>query len=404
MTRITAMREPSDELREQREQGLLRELTSYQSSPLPELVSPTGETLINFSSNDYLGFSQHPALKAAANSATNLHGTGATASRLVCGTFDYHRHLEKKISSLKETEDALVFANGYTTALGTITALLGKDDVIILDKLSHACLIDAARLSGATIRVFPHNNLERLEHLLKKTREKSPPHTRIIVATESVFSMDGDLAPLPEIVALKNQYGALLLLDEAHALGVLGTNGLGLAEQLGLQKDIDLQMGTLGKAAGAAGGYLAASQIFIDLLINKARSFIYSTAPPPAQIASAAAAFDLLTSAEGRTRRKQLQTHISHLQQTLDMARSPHKDELAPTPIFPIILGTNRLAMSTAQKLRQRGYLVPAIRFPTVPRNTARLRITLSASHKKEHLDQFACILEELLSAEHEVL
>ncbi|MEM9081272.1 MAG: 8-amino-7-oxononanoate synthase [Verrucomicrobiota bacterium] len=395
------MRDPAEELRELHDADLLRQLTPFQSDALPHIIAPDGRQLLNFSSNDYLGLSQHPTLKAAAITATENHGTSSTASRLVCGTFHQHRELEQKIARLKQTDDALVFANGYTTALGTLTALLGKDDTIILDKLSHACLIDAAKLSGATIRVFPHNNLNRLEQLLQNTRAASKKNTRIIVATESVFSMDGDLCPLREIIALKDKHDALLLLDEAHALGLLGPSGLGLAEELDLQSQVDLQMGTLGKAAGSAGGYLAASQAFIDLLTNKARSFIYSTAPPPAQIAAASAALDLITSDEGQALRDSLQANIHHLAQQLpNPAGQPFK-VLPRTAIQPFILGDNKRALATATHLRNHGLLVPAIRYPTVPKNTARLRITVSASHERQHLDRLLKHLLETLPRNH---
>ena len=248
------MRSPIHELEVLQEADLLRTLNPWDSGVFPRLTESSGKAFLNFSSNDYLGLSQHPALREAAIEATRRHGTGATASRLVCGTFQYHRELEEHLAAeLKECDDARLFANGYSTAMGTIPALVGKGDTIILDKLSHACLIDAAKLSGATLRVFPHNNLERLEAILKKTSETSTPSTRTLIVTESVFSMDGDLCPLRELVTLKEKYGALLLLDEAHALGVLGKRGLGLAEELELQSEVDFQMGTLGKAAGSAG-------------------------------------------------------------------------------------------------------------------------------------------------------
>ncbi|MDB4452182.1 8-amino-7-oxononanoate synthase [Akkermansiaceae bacterium] len=262
-----------EELDHLREKGLLRNLRRV-SSPARPLVTIGGRELVNFSSNDYLGLSRHPALIEAASDALLKYGTGSTASRLVCGSLDIYHELEETIAQLKKTEAALSFANGYATAMGTIPALVGKGDTVILDKLSHACLIDAAKLSDATLRVFPHNDLAKLERLLGTATG------RVLVVTESVFSMDGDLAPLAEIVELKERFGALLLLDEAHAIGVLGPTGQGLAEALGAQEKVDFQMGTLGKAIGSAGGYLAASQEWIDLLINKARSFIYSTAPP----------------------------------------------------------------------------------------------------------------------------
>ena len=300
------MTTPRDQLASLSAKGLLRSLRPTSPAPLPSLVID-GKTLLNFSSNDYLGLSRHPALIEAATRALQDHGTGSTASRLICGSLTLFHQLEETIAASKQTEAALTFANGYTTALGTIPALVGKDDTIILDKLAHACLIDASRLSGATLRIFPHNDLNKLEKLLNSSKG------RTLVVTESVFSMDGDLCPLADIVALKEKYGALLLLDEAHALGVLGPNGQGLAEQLSLQNQIDFQMGTLGKALGSAGGYLASSRDWIDLLINQARSFIYSTAPPPSQAAASLAALNLLESPEGQALRKKLRKNISTL-------------------------------------------------------------------------------------------
>ena len=355
------------ELDELREQGLLRSLRKI-ASPRPPLVELDGRTLVNFSSNDYLGLSQHPALVAAAQKALTTYGTGSTASRLVCGSLDLAHELEEKIATLKKTEAAITFANGYATAMGSIPAIVGKGDTVILDKLSHACLIDAAKLSGATLRVFPHNHLGKLEKLL------SAATGRVLIVTESVFSMDGDLCPLAEIIDLKERFGAHLLLDEAHALGVLGNNGMGLAEELGLQERIDFQMGTLGKALGSAGGYLAASREWIDLLINKARSLIYSTAPPPAQVAASLAALELLVTEEGQTIRARLLKNLT---------RFDHS-----TPIVPIIIGENEDALTASQMLLKEGFLVPAIRYPTVPRGTARLRVTVSAAHSDEQISQ----------------
>ncbi len=377
---------PEQELIHLKEENLLRTVRVWQTGDLPHLLTSEGKPLLNFSSNDYLGLSQHPALKNAAQEAIQKHGTGSTASRLVCGTFDFHRQLEQRIARLKQSQDARTFANGYSTAMATIPSLLGKEDVIILDKLSHACLIDAAKFSGATIRAFPHNNIERLQSILQTTRKKSA-HSKILIVTESVFSMDGDICPLPEIIALKEQYGALLLLDEAHALGVIGEHGLGLAEKLGLQEKVDLQMGTLGKAAGSAGGYLAADQNTIDLITNKGRAFIYSTAPPPAQIAASHAALDLITSTEGSRLRQRLQDNIHTL--------SPSSTS-SSSPIIPLILGTNEKALQASEQLLSKGFLVPAIRFPTVPRNSARLRITISAAHSKEQIKFFKKNLAQL--------
>jgi 8-amino-7-oxononanoate synthase len=383
------MRDPQDELAHLSEAGLLRQL----KTPRPDSSTDPGQP-VNFSSNDYLGLSHHPKLVGAAKEATDRYGTGATASRLVCGNQHYHEELEERIAHLKGTPRALTFANGFITAMGTITAIVGKGDTVILDKLSHACLIDAAKLSGATLRVFPHNNLTRLEEILKNTREKAKADTRILVVTESVFSMDGDLCPLKEIIALKERYQALLLLDEAHALGVLGPSGLGLADELKLQSHVDLQMGTLGKAAGSAGGYLAASTPFIELLINRARSLIYSTAPPPAQLAASSAALDIIPSEEGTKLRNRLHQNITLLSKTLAFAATSY-----PTPITPIIFGSNERALTASEKLAEHGYLVPAIRFPTVPQNTARLRVTLSAAHSHASILAFAKVLQPFFTS-----
>jgi len=354
------MRTPSDELSQLSEEKLLRTLRPLSPSPLTT-AQIAGQNLINFSSNDYLGLSRHPALIAAAQKALTDYGTGSTASRLVCGSLQIFHELEEQIALLKKTEAALSFANGYATATGCIPALVGKGDTIILDKLAHACLI-------------PHNDLNKLEKLLKSSKG------RTLIITESVFSMDGDLCPLAEIIALKEQHGALLLLDEAHAIGILGPNGQGLAEELGLQAQVEFQMGTLGKALGSAGGYLAASREWIDLLINKARSFIYSTAPPPAQAAASLTALQLLTSDEGLTLRKKLAHHCQHF--------------ASQTPIIPKIIGTNDEALNRAETLLKKGFLVPAIRYPTVPRGSARLRITLSAAHSSEDLNALSEALQ----------
>ena len=378
---------PENELAQLLEAGLLRSLRTYETGPPPYLSSSDHSQLLNFSSNDYLGLAQHPALKAEAMAAIEKHGTGATASRLVCGTFDYHRELEERIANLKQSDDARLFANGYATALGSITALVGKEDVVILDKLSHASLIDAAKLSGAKLRVFPHNNLERLEHILKNERTKKP-NARLLIVTESVFSMDGDLCPLSEIIVLKNTHGALLFLDEAHALGILGENGLGLAEQIGEQHQVDFQMGTLGKAAGSAGGYLAANQSSIDLITNKARSFIYSTAPPPAQVAASLAGINLIVSSEGAKLRQRLRANTATFQPTHPSA----------TPIIPLIFGDNERALEASERLRDQSFLVPAIRYPTVPKNTARLRVTLSAVHSEAQVQSLYTAVQSLLS------
>lgn len=342
----------------------------------PTVSTADGRTVVNFSSNDYLGLSRDKTLIAAACEATRRYGTGSGASRLISGSLPPHQALEERIAAWKGSQAALTFASGYAAAIGVLSAFLTKGDVVILDKLCHASLIDGARRSGATLRVYPHNNLDKLECLLRHYREKLPNNSRLLVVTESVFSMDGDRAPLPEIVNLVEQHNALLLLDEAHAVGILGSEGQGLAEELGMQDRITFQMGTLGKAVGSAGGYLAASRAWINLLLNKARPFIYSTAPPPAQAAASLCGIEVIASSRGKALRNRLWSNISGLTELLGKTPS--------SAIVPVILGANEAALEASLALIAKGYLAPAIRFPTVPRGSARLRITLSAEHTAE--------------------
>lgn len=373
------MSSPAESLRQLAAEGLLRGQRPL-DSPAGVQVVRDGRTLWNFASNDYLGLARHPEIEAALVEGVHRFGAGAAASRLVCGTLPPHRLLEEALAEAKQSEAALTFSSGFATALGLIPAVVGRSDFVILDKLSHACLVDAARLSGATLRVFPHNDMGKLERLLVSTRAKSPT-ARILVATESVFSMDGDLCPLREIVNLTETHDALLLLDEAHGFGVLGEHGMGLAEQESLQQRVTFQMGTLSKAAGLCGGYLAASRDWIDLLTNRARSFIYSTAPPPALAHAAIASLMLIRSAEGKSLRAKLQQNIARL--------APQS-----TPVIPKVLGSNEAALAAAADLEQAGFLVPAIRYPTVPRGTARLRISLSAAHSAETILRLAAKLD----------
>ncbi|RYD22956.1 MAG: 8-amino-7-oxononanoate synthase [Verrucomicrobiaceae bacterium] len=373
------MASPSEELRELEAGGLLRVLKPLDSPSGPRVIRD-GRDLWNFASNDYLGLAGDAEIAAAFVEGVGKYGSGSAASRLVCGTLPPHRLLEDALAEAKQTEAALVFSSGFATSLGVIPAVVGKQDFVLLDKLSHACLVDAARLSGATLRVFPHNDMGKLERLLVSIRAKSAT-ARILIATESVFSMDGDLCPLAEIVNLAEAHGALTLLDEAHGFGVLGKSGMGLAEQENLQSRVTFQMGTLSKAAGLSGGYLAASRDWIDLFINRARSFIYSTAPPPALAHAACASLALIRSTQGEALREKLRENIALL--------FP-----GSTPIIPVVLGSNEAALSAAAGLERSGFLVPAIRYPTVPRGKARLRVSLSAAHETAVVRQLAALLK----------
>ena len=339
-----------------------------------------GRSLHNFASNDYLGLASDARLTAAFIEGIERYGGGSAASRLVCGTLPPHAALEEALAAAKGTEAALVFSSGFATAVGCLPAIVGSGDTAILDKLCHASLIDGAKLSGATLRVFPHNDLTKLERLLATVRAKDADG-RVLVVTESVFSMDGDLCPLREIVELTERHGALLWLDEAHAFGVLGPKGMGLAELLGLQERVAFQMGTFSKAAGLSGGYVAASRAWIDLLVNRARAFVYSTAPPPSLAHATIASLELIRSDEGMGRRKRLFENIRLLSASAESA------------IVPIILGSNDAALTAAKALEDAGYLVPAIRYPTVPRGGARLRVSLSAGHDRQTVSGLAEVL-----------
>lgn len=378
-----------ERLGELRGQNLFRELRRVDSAQGPR-IEIGGKTFLNFSSNDYLGLANHPALKEAAIKAVEKFGAGAGASRLVCGSLATLHELEESLAAFKQTEAALTFSTGYAAALGTITALVGKDDVVILDKLVHACIVDAARLSGAKLRVFAHNDPDDLEDKLRWASEQAGAKTLVI--TESVFSMDGDTAPLREIVSLKEKHGAWLMVDEAHATGILGQGGRGLAAELGVSHQIEIQMGTLGKALGASGGYICGHRALIDYLINRARSFIYSTAPVPAAGAAALAGLKIIQSSEGDKRRCQCWELANLFKSAAETAgiKTPAPESL----IMPVIIGDETKAAAAAAKLREQGIFVPAIRYPTVARGAARLRITLTADHSAEDVSKFICALQ----------
>ena len=380
------------ELAELRARSLLRTLREM-DSPQQPTVELAGKKLINFSSNDYLGLATEPALREAAKAAIDQYGVGAGASRLVCGTLSPHVRLEEKLAEFKRTEAAMVFSSGYAAALGTLGALCRKGDVIILDKLAHACLIDGARLSGAHVRVFPHNHMGKLESHLEWARENFP-EARTVVVTESVFSMDGDWALLAEIVELKRRFGALLLLDEAHAVGVIGAHGRGLADQLGLAGAVDIHMGTLSKALGVSGGYVCGGRRLIELLVNRARSFIYSTAPSPAVAAAGCAAVEWMLSPAGEKRRQQLRQNLAQFAAEMPPLFSGGRK--VQSAIVPVIIGKAAAALEAAQLLADKGFLVPAIRYPTVARDAARLRVTLSARHTPRQITGLCAVLRNI--------
>src|SRR5436190_11096337 len=395
-----------EQLKALRAASLDRNLREIASAQGPE-IEIEGRRLLNFSSNDYLGLANDSRLREVTISAINEFGVGAGASRLISGTQSPHRDLERALGKWKGTDAALCFSSGYAAALGTIPALVAKNDVVLLDKLCHASLIDGAKLSGATLRVFPHNNLRKLETHLHWAR-RAHPGKRVLIVTESVFSMDGDRAPLPDLVKLKKAFGALLVLDEAHAVGVIGPHGRGLAAAEKLSDDVDVQMGTLSKALGASGGYICGSHDLIDWLINRARSFIYSTAPPPAIAAAALAAVNFLSSSEGEERRLLLGERIRLMREvllSLDVGRStlgvgrldagskrstPNAQRstlnVPTSAIFPLLVGDEQAALDLAAALKTEGFLVPAIRYPTVAKGSARLRVTITSAHQEDQI------------------
>jgi 8-amino-7-oxononanoate synthase len=372
------------------EQGLYRELRRV-DSPQSTRITIGGQSLLNFSSNDYLGLANDPALKAAAREAVERFGAGTGASRLISGSLAPHHELEDALADFKGTEAALSFSTGYATAIGTICALLDKQDAIVIDKRVHACIVDAARLCGAKLRVFAHNDLDDLENILKWAAGRDPK-SQILIVTESVFSMDGHRAPLQELVALKEKYGAWLMLDEAHATGLYGSRRRGLAEEQGVSDRIEIQMGTLGKAVGTAGGYVCGSRPLIDLLINRARSFLFSTAPVPAAAAAAAAGVRFIQSPAGARRRERLWQRVEEFNSKFKIQNSK-----TPSAIIPVILGSEGKAVRAATALREQGLFVPAIRYPTVARGQARLRVTLTAGHTADEVARLAHTLSELV-------
>lgn len=340
-----------------------------------------GRRLISFCCNDYLNLSQHPQVKAAAIAAIEAHGAGSGASRLVTGNHPLFAALEARIAKIKQTEAALVFGAGYLANLGIIPALAGPGDLVLADELSHACLMSGAKLSQARVEVFRHNDLDHLEQLLAAHR---PTARHCLIVTDGVFSMDGDLAPLPEMSALARAHHAWLMTDDAHGLGVIG-EGRGSSFAFGPEKvPVDLQMGTLSKAVGGYGGYLAASAAVIDLLKSRARTLVYSTGLPPASAAAALAALALIESDRALTARP-----VANAALFCRLAGLP-----APqSPIVPVIIGPERAALEASALLEREGFLVTAIRPPTVPEGTARLRITFTAEHDPADITRLAEII-----------
>ncbi len=358
---------------------LTRRLTPLQSGIGP-VVEMAGRQILLFASNDYLGLAMHPAVIQASCERTQQFGAGAGAARLVSGSLPPHQELESALAQFKGTEAALTFSSGYLANIGAIPALIGRDGLILADRLCHASLLDGCRLSAADFRIYRHNDTEHLQSLLAARRQAR----RTLIVTDGLFSMDGDLAPLPELSRLAQAYGADLYVDDAHGTGVMGTHGRGTAEHFGLETSIPFQMGTLGKAFGSSGAYLAGSSTMIQYLMNTSRSFIFTTAPPPGSAAAATAAIRIVQREPERrarlwTNRERLFTGLTELGFNLPPSVSP---------IIPILVGNADRALAFAEQLFAEGIYAPAIRPPTVPDATSRIRVTVTSEHSPSQINQ----------------
>jgi 8-amino-7-oxononanoate synthase len=368
-----------DELEAIKQGPLYRRLRRVENDQGPSLVLD-GREVINFSSNNYLGIANHPALAAAAKEAIDRYGCGSGASRLISGNMTLHEELETKLATFKGTEAALVFNSGFQANTGILSTLTDEGDAIFSDALNHASIIDGCRLSRAKTVVYAHADLDQLEDGLKRM---SAPRRKLIV-TESIFSMDGDEAPLKGIVDLAEKYNAMVMVDEAHATGIFGANGAGVVAKLGLGERVAVQMGTLGKALGGFGAYVAGSRALRELLINRCRSFIFTTSLPPAIMAMAMAAIDLVQ--QEPERREALWSNCRTLQAGLrELGFSTGSGE---SPILPLVIGDADKCMQFSERLLEKGIFAQGIRPPTVPPGSSRLRITLMATHTRAQIDR----------------
>lgn len=375
------------ELQSVKDAGLYRQLRRVDGDQGPTLILD-GREVINFSSNNYLGIANHPALAAAAKAAIDRYGCGSGASRLISGNMTLHEELEAKLARFKSTEAALVFNSGFQANIGILSTLTGEGDAILSDSLNHASIIDGCRLSKAQTLVYAHCDLADLEAALKKAASAR----RRLIVTETIFSMDGDEAPLRAIVELAEKYDAMVMVDEAHGTGVYGANGAGVVAKLGLAPRVLIQMGTLGKALGGFGAYVAGSRALCELLINRCRSFIFTTSLPPAVMAMALAAIDLVQNEPQR--REKLRQNCQKLK--LGLSRLGFELGKSESPILPLIVGEATRCMALSSALFERGVFAQGIRPPTVPVGTSRLRITLMATHSDEQIDRALNVFEEV--------
>lgn len=376
-----------NDIRQLQEAHLYQELRTLVGQQSVECVID-GKTVINFSSNNYLGLTTHPRLIEAAHNAIDTHGVGTASVRTIIGTMDIHQELEERLAAFKHTESTLVLQSGFMANTAAITTILGEGDVIISDALNHASIIDACRMmKNVPTRVYAHKDMNQLEDCLKAAQSAR----RRLVVTDGVFSMDGDIAPLPQIVALAETYNAMVMVDDAHASGVLGENGRGTVNHFGLDGRVDIQVGTLSKAIGAMGGYVAGPLSLRNILINKARPFLFSTSHPPSVIATCLAALEVLqTDPQLITR---LWNNTRYFKE--GMQRIGYRAD-SETPIVPVIVGASEVAHTLSRRLFEEGIFGQAIVYPTVARDLARIRIIVTAAHTRSHLDRALETFEKL--------
>jgi glycine C-acetyltransferase/8-amino-7-oxononanoate synthase len=361
------------------EQSLTRHLRTLHSATGP-IVDVAGQRVTLLSSNDYLGLATHPDVVRAAVHATEEYGAGAGASRLISGTLHPHTHLESCLANFKHTEAALVFGSGYLANLGIIPVLIGRGGLVLADRLCHASLVDACRLSGADFRVYRHGDTGHVETLLKRTGSNRP----VLIVTDGLFSMDGDLARLPELVALVERFGATLYVDDAHGTGVMGPSGRGTLEHFGLEGAIPFHMGTLGKALGSSGAFVAGPREMVDYVLNTSRPFIFTTAPAPSAMAAAAAALAVVQREPERRSRL-----WSNRQRLFDgLKRLGFRMSATVSPIIPILVGDAAKAVGFAEQLLTHAVYAPAIRPPSVPEHTSRIRVTVTSEHTPQQIDE----------------
>jgi glycine C-acetyltransferase len=389
-TKLNPLQYVSETLQELRAKGVAPKLRVLEGEQKPVCMFD-GREVINLASNNYLGLTSHRALRKASLEAVRKLGVGPGAVRTIAGTMKIHMDLEEQIARFKQVEACVVFQSGFTANAGTVSAVLGKEDLIVSDELNHASIIDGARLSKATIKVFKHKDVQDCERILQEHADF--PGKKLII-TDGVFSMDGDIAPLPQLCDLAEKYGCIMMVDDAHASGVLGRSGRGSVDHFQCHGRVHIQVGTLSKAIGSMGGYVCGSRDLIDFLYLRARPFLFSTSHPPATAAACQAAFTLLDSAEGERLVKKLWANTKFFKR--ELKKRGFEFKASETPIIPIHVGDAAKAFEFSRKLFEAGVFAPAVGYPTVAEGKARLRAIVSAAHKREHLLKAADILAEI--------